>query len=121
MILYCCCLDVDDDTDSHPSSFRSCFGSFYFVMKFSTRDRNIIAAIDILTFAAANAACLISFHCSASNLMKLADYAMHLIKCECDEISIEDDGVHYCKETPWGIDAGIINYMPPVVGDELPF
>lgn len=41
MILYCCCLDVDDDTDSHPSCSPSCFGSFYFAMKFTSRDRRI--------------------------------------------------------------------------------
>lgn len=41
MILYCCCLDVDDDTDSHPSSSPSCFGSFYFTMNISSRDRRI--------------------------------------------------------------------------------
>lgn len=41
MILYCCCLDVDDDTDSHPSCSPSCFGSFYFAMNISSRDRRI--------------------------------------------------------------------------------
>lgn len=102
MILYCCCLDVDGDTDSHPSSSPSCFGSFYFVMKLSTRDRNVIAAIDTLNFEAANTACILTISCSAKNLMKQVDMARRLIRDECDEVTIQDDGIYYGVLTAMG-------------------
>ena len=72
MILYCCCLDVDDDTDSHPSSSRSCFGSFIFIMKVSARDRRINDILRDLAGEEFIHNCTINVQCSASYLLSHA-------------------------------------------------
>lgn len=73
MILYCCCHDVDDDTDSHTSSSRSCFGSFYFAMNISSRDVRINATVaDILGTANNCNINITTIDCTPTVLMKSA-------------------------------------------------
>ena len=73
MILYCCCLDVDDDTDSHPSSSPSCFGSFYFTMKVTSRDRRINGVIADLRGVAFRADATLDIKVSANYLLSHRD------------------------------------------------
>ena len=107
MILYCCCLDVDDDTDSHLSSSRSCFGSFFLVMKLSARDRRINGIIADLRAASFNCSHL-EFDCIPKSVFKFANVANTLITMGCSEIIIRNDGVHYVDVLPFGIEAGVI-------------
>lgn len=73
MILYCCCLDVDDDTDSHASSSPSCFGSFYFTMKLSVRDRRINGVIADLRGVAFRVDATLDIKVSANYLLSHRD------------------------------------------------
>jgi len=128
MILYCCCLDVDGDTDSHPSCSRSCFGSFFPAMKLSARDRRINGIIADLRGASFNCSHL-EFDCTARSIIKFANVAMTLIYMGCSEIVIRNDGVYYVDELPFGIETGVIDAPFPepaptpisFADDELPF
>lgn len=70
MILYCCCHGVDDDTDSHASCSRSCFGSFIFIMKVSARDRRINGVVADLRGEEWINACDIRINVTANYLLR---------------------------------------------------
>lgn len=72
MILYCCCHDAYDDTDSHASCSRSCFGSFFSTMKLSARDKRINGILRDLRGEEFIHDCTINVQCSASYLLSHA-------------------------------------------------
>lgn len=125
MILYCCCLDVDDDTDSHASCSRSCFGSFIFDMNISSRDRRINGVVADLRGVAKANGCYLEFDCTARSIIKFKDIAMTMLLEACDVVIVRNDGVHYQEDLPFGVQAGVINIMQsapvPFTDVELPF
>lgn len=125
MILYCCCLDVDGDTDSHPSSSRSCFGSLDCAMKITSRDRRINGVVADLRGVAKANGCYLEFDCTVRSIIKFKDIAMTMLTESCDVVIVRNDGVHYQEDLPFGVQAGVINTMHsapvPFTDVELPF